>query len=98
MSPLALWIVGALIVIPVVALSIYSIVDLVRRSDVAGSHKAVWIVAVIVLPLVGGVAYLIFRPTRPEDIRGFGHRRHQEQRTQHLLREGEEESSEERMP
>ena len=90
MSPLALWTIGALIIIPVVALSIYCVVDVVRRDDIAAGSKAIWLIAVAFVPLLGGVLYLIFRPTRPEDIRGFGRRRRQQQKVQQLLNESDD--------
>jgi hypothetical protein len=79
------WIVVALVIVPVVALSVYGVMELLRRSDVAGGRKAAWIAGVVFLPLVGGAAYLVFRPSRPEDIRGFGRRNRQEQRVRQLL-------------
>lgn len=93
-----MWIVVALVVVPVVALSVYSVVDLVRRNDVAGGRKAAWIAAVAFLPLLGGVLYLIFRPSRPDDLRGFGRRHHQRRRARELLREGEDSTSEDLTP
>lgn len=85
MSPFAVWIIVALVFIPIIALSIYAVVDLMKRDDVPAGRKAVWIAAVAFVPLVGGTLYLIFRPTRPEDIRGFGRRRRQRRRVEELL-------------
>lgn len=85
MSPLTVWITVALVFLPIIALSIYAVVDLMKRDDVSGGRKAGWIAAVVFIPLVGGALYLIFRPTRPEDIRGFGRRRRQQQRVEQLL-------------
>jgi type VI protein secretion system component VasK len=85
MSPLALWSIVALLVIPIVALAVYSVVDVTRRDDIGGGTKAAWILAVAFVPLVGGLLYLIFRPTRPDDIRGFGPGRRQQQKVEQLL-------------
>lgn len=89
MSPFAAWIIGALVVIPIMALTVYAVLDLVRRNDLAAAPKAAWISAIVVLPLVGGVLYLVFRPTRREDLRGFGRLRHSE-RVDHLLPDDEQ--------
>lgn len=85
MSPLVVWTVVALVIIPIIALSVYAVVDLARRDDVPAGRKAAWIAAVAFVPLLGGGLYLIFRPMRPEDIRGFGRRRRQQQQVQRLL-------------
>lgn len=85
MSPVVLWIAVVLVVVPVVALSLYSVVDLVQRDDLAGGSKAMWIAFVAFVPLIGGGLYLIFRPLRQEDIRGFGRVRRQQQRVDELL-------------
>ena len=92
MSPLAVWTLVALLVIPIVALSIYSVLDVTRRDDLAAGSKATWILAVAFVPLAGGVLYLIFRPTRPEDIRGFGRGRRQQQKVEQLL-EGKDDAA-----
>ena len=95
MSPLVLWSIAALLVVPVVGLAVYSVVDVTRRDDITGGTKAAWMIAVVLLPLVGGVLYLIFRPTRPDDIRGFGRRRRQEQKVEQLLRSKDDAAPEE---
>jgi hypothetical protein len=69
------WLLLIVVLVPVLALSIYALLDFVRRADISGLRKAWWIAAIALLPLVGAVLYLIFRPSRPGDIRGFGHRR-----------------------
>lgn len=85
MSPVVVWITVVLVVVPIVALSLYSVVDVARREDLSARHKAAWIGFVAFIPLVGGGLYLIFRPVRPEDIRGFGRRRRQQHRVDELL-------------
>jgi hypothetical protein len=89
MSPFSAWIIVALVVIPIIALVVYAVLDLVRRDDLSAAPKTAWIVAVVLVPLIGGVLYLIFRPTRPEDIRGFGRPRRSE-RVDLLLPEDEQ--------
>ena len=39
------------------------ILDIVRRSDLDGAATALWIAFVVLLPLVGVIAYLITRPS-----------------------------------
>ncbi len=36
-----------------------AIVDVFRRHDLSGTRKALWLVVIILLPLIGTVAYLI---------------------------------------
>lgn len=86
MSPVVVWVTVVLVVVPIIALSLYSVVDVAGRHDLSGGHKAAWIAFVAFVPLVGGGIYLIFRPLRPEDIRGFGRRRRQPSRVDELLK------------
>jgi hypothetical protein len=53
MSPLVVWTVVALVIIPIIALSVYAVVDLARRDDVPAGRKAAWIAAVAFVPLLG---------------------------------------------
>ena len=85
MSPVIVWVTVVLVVLPVIALSLFSVVDVAGRDDLSGGVKAAWIAFVAFVPLVGGGVYLIFRPLRPEDIRGFGRRRRQPSRVDELL-------------
>ena len=85
MNPVVVWITVVLVVVPVVALSLYSFVDVARRDDLSGGRKAAWVAFVAFVPLVGGGLYLIFRPARPEDMRGFGRMRRQQHRVDQLL-------------
>jgi signal transduction histidine kinase len=36
--------------------------DIFRRDDLSGGMKAVWIIAVIILPLLGCLIYIVTRP------------------------------------
>jgi hypothetical protein len=40
----------------------FVIVDIFRRDDIGGVMKAVWLLAVFVLPFLGSLIYLLFRP------------------------------------
>jgi hypothetical protein len=35
--------------------------DLIRRRDISGFRKALWVIALIVLPYIGVFAYLLFQ-------------------------------------
>ncbi|MCP4306521.1 MAG: PLDc_N domain-containing protein [bacterium] len=91
MSPFWAGVLIVLTVVPVVALSVFSIVDTVRRPDLSAATKVVWIAGIALVPLVGGAAYLIFRPTKPGDIRGFGRRGRRSSRFNELVPGGDEE-------
>jgi hypothetical protein len=41
--------------------------DLFRRRDISGGMKAVWIIALIFLPFLGSLIYLVTRKPTPED-------------------------------
>jgi hypothetical protein len=51
-----------LIWVPLVCLWISAIIDIIRRHDLGGGSKALWIVLVLVLPWIGTLIYLIARP------------------------------------
>ena len=42
----------------------YTIVDALRRSDLSGGRKVMWVAVAIVLPVVGSFLYLLSRPFR----------------------------------
>ena len=54
-----------LVVIPVTLLWASCLVDIVLRSDLAGWHKALWVLLVLVVPLFGALIYLCVRPALP---------------------------------
>ena len=58
----------ALVVLGIVELGlvIYCIVDIVRRPAVAGGHKWVWIVIVVLFNLIGSIIYLAVGRAQPE--------------------------------
>lgn len=46
--------------------------DMFRRDDLSGVMKAVWVVALIVLPWIGALIYLITRPkVTASDVQGL---------------------------
>ena len=50
-----------LIFIPLLLVWGFALVDIFRRDDISGWTKALWIVAVILMPFFGTLIYLIFR-------------------------------------
>lgn len=61
-----------LIFIPLLVIWTLAVVDLFRRDDLASATKALWLVVVIVLPFLGTLVYLIFRPqAATRDERGL---------------------------
>lgn len=51
-----------LIFIPLLLIWAFAMVDIFRRDDIAGWIKALWMLAVILVPFLGTLIYLIFRP------------------------------------
>ena len=51
-----------LLMLLVVIVSIAAIVDAVLRSDLTGGAKALWVVVILILPLLGTIIYVIARP------------------------------------
>jgi Phospholipase_D-nuclease N-terminal/Short C-terminal domain len=56
------------IFVPLVMLWAYALVDVFWRHDLSGGTKALWVVAIFVLPFFGTLLYLLFRPA-DEDSR-----------------------------
>jgi hypothetical protein len=54
-----------LVVIPVTLLWVSCLVDIVLRSDLAGWHKALWVLLVLLVPVFGALIYLVVRPALP---------------------------------
>ena len=62
------WFFLFLIFIPLVMLWIYTLVDIFQRVDLSGWAKALWVIFVLFLPLLGMLIYFIARPVLPQDI------------------------------
>jgi hypothetical protein len=56
------------ILIPLLIIWALTIVDIVRR-DMPGSHKAAWVLLVLVLPVVGTIIYFVMRKPTETEIR-----------------------------
>jgi len=74
-----------LLLVPVVLLWGYALADLLRRTDQRAWRKVPWIAAIVLLPIIGPLLYVIFRPSRRGDIRGFGERNGASDRAERLL-------------
>lgn len=62
------WIFGlGLVGLLVLVLWIAALVDLVRRPDLDRRQRSGWILIVVLLPLIGSVAYFVRRPVLPEE-------------------------------
>jgi phospholipase D-like protein len=40
-------------------------VDIFRRHDLSGGAKALWVLALVILPLIGSLIYIAMRPRQP---------------------------------
>jgi hypothetical protein len=51
-----------LIAIPLILIWILTLVDIVRRHDLGGGSKALWIAATFIVPVIGPIVYFVVRP------------------------------------
>lgn len=51
-----------LIWIPLIALAVFALADLHRRSDLSGISIGLWAIAIVLLPIVGMLIYFGVRP------------------------------------
>ncbi len=65
----AQWILLLVFIIPVVILWGYAIVSLVGRHDLGIGAKALWLLAILLLPIIGSVLYFMLRPAPQEQNR-----------------------------
>jgi hypothetical protein len=55
-----------LIFIPLLLLWVFALVDLFKNPDVSGLAKALWAIAIVLVPIIGMVAYFItLYPSEP---------------------------------
>jgi len=57
-----------LIFLPLAFLWGFTLVDIFRRDDLKGWETALWVIAVILLPLLGMLIYFIVRPVTQQDV------------------------------
>jgi hypothetical protein len=48
-----------LIFIPLLLLWVFALADLFRNSDVSGIAKALWAIAIVLLPIIGMIVYFV---------------------------------------
>ena len=51
-----------LIWVPLVALWVTSLIDVIGRPDLTGLAKAAWVVCILLLPVLGVLIYLVMKP------------------------------------
>jgi Phospholipase_D-nuclease N-terminal/Short C-terminal domain len=51
-----------LIFLPLAMIWAFALIDIFRRDDIGGFSKALWVAAVILVPFLGTLIYLITRP------------------------------------
>jgi len=54
------------IFVPLIMLWVFTLVDLFNRRDLSGAAKALWAIAIVLLPLVAMLIYFIMRDSRSE--------------------------------
>ena len=54
------------IFVPLIMLWVFTLVDLFNRRDLSGAAKALWAIAIVLLPLVAMLVYFIMRDSRSE--------------------------------
>jgi hypothetical protein len=59
-GPVVLLVVGA----PLLAVWLYAAGEVIRRADLPGAHKLVWVVGLVLVPVLGLAVYVVARPTR----------------------------------
>lgn len=57
-----------LIFLPLCFLWGFTLIDIFQRDDLKGWVKALWVIAVILLPLFGMLIYFIVRPVTKQDV------------------------------
>jgi len=72
----AQWILLLVFIIPVVLLWSYAIVSLIGRHDLAIGARLLWLLAILLLPIIGSVLYFMLRPAPQEQNRRARARRH----------------------
>ncbi len=65
----AQWILMLAFIIPVLLLWGYAIVSLIGRHDLGIGAKLLWLLAILVVPVIGAVLYFMLRPAPQEQNR-----------------------------
>jgi glucan phosphoethanolaminetransferase (alkaline phosphatase superfamily) len=62
------WLVIMLIYIPLIYIWVFALFDIFNRVDLGGWAKALWVIFVLILPLLGMLIYFIARPVTEQDV------------------------------
>ena len=62
------WLVILFIYIPLICIWVFALFDIFGRVDLSGWAKALWVIFVLFLPLLGMLIYFIARPVTENDI------------------------------
>jgi ABC-type multidrug transport system fused ATPase/permease subunit len=62
------WLVFFFIYIPLIFIWVFAICDIFQRVDLSGWAKALWVIFVLILPLLGMLIYFVARPVTERDI------------------------------
>lgn len=65
----AQWILMLVFIIPVLLLWGYAVVSLIGRRDLGVGGKLLWLIAILVVPIIGAVLYFMLRPAPQEQNR-----------------------------
>jgi hypothetical protein len=60
------------IFIPLMVIWLFAIVDLFGRADIGGFGKALWLLAILFLPILGTLSYYVSRPLETPSSPGAG--------------------------
>ena len=53
----------------------FAMLDLFLRPDLSGAKKALWLIAILFLPLIGTISYFVARPSEPAERSHVAHAR-----------------------
>jgi hypothetical protein len=70
------WVLLIGFLIPVAILWGYALVSLLRRPDLTVGPKLLWLLAILVMPIIGALVYFMLRPAPQEQVRRAQARRH----------------------
>jgi ABC-type multidrug transport system fused ATPase/permease subunit len=62
------WLVVFFIYIPLIFIWVFTLFDIFGRVDLSGWAKALWVILVLILPLLGMLIYFIARPVTEQDL------------------------------
>lgn len=64
----------AILTLAIIGLAVYALADLAgaRKEDTGGLPKWVWALLIVFVPVIGGVAWIVFRRTTPDRPAGRG--------------------------